>query len=34
MCLQYWRSAGRPGKRRLLTWRGGYHGDTFWAMSV
>jgi adenosylmethionine-8-amino-7-oxononanoate aminotransferase len=34
MCLQYWRSAGRPGKSRLLTWRGGYHGDTFMAMSV
>src|SRR2546429_479272 len=34
MCLQYWRSAGRPGKRQLLTWRGGYHGDTFMAMSV
>ncbi|MGH3932236.1 MAG: aminotransferase class III-fold pyridoxal phosphate-dependent enzyme, partial [Pseudonocardiaceae bacterium] len=34
MCLQYWRSRGRPGKRRLLTWRGGYHGDTFGAMSV
>jgi adenosylmethionine-8-amino-7-oxononanoate aminotransferase len=34
MCLQYWRSAGRPRKRRLLTWRGGYHGDTFMAMSV
>ena len=34
MCLQYWRSLGRPGKRRLLTWRGGYHGDTFMAMSV
>jgi adenosylmethionine---8-amino-7-oxononanoate aminotransferase len=34
MCLQYWRSAGRPGKHRLLTWRGGYHGDTFMAMSV
>ncbi len=34
MCLQYWRSAGRPDKRRLLTWRGGYHGDTFMAMSV
>src|SRR5205807_9147424 len=24
MCLQYWLSAGRPAKRRLLTWRGGY----------
>ena len=34
MCLQYWRSRGLPGKRRLLTWRGGYHGDTFMAMSV
>jgi adenosylmethionine---8-amino-7-oxononanoate aminotransferase len=34
MCLQYWRSAGRGGKKRLLTWRGGYHGDTFMAMSV
>ena len=33
MCLQYWRSAW-PAKRRLLTWRGGYHGDTFMAMSV
>jgi adenosylmethionine-8-amino-7-oxononanoate aminotransferase len=34
MCLQYWRSLGRPAKTRLLTWRGGYHGDTFMAMSV
>ncbi len=34
MCLQYWRSLGRPRKRRLLTWRGGYHGDTFGAMSL
>ncbi|GAA3398186.1 adenosylmethionine--8-amino-7-oxononanoate transaminase [Streptomyces roseoviridis] len=34
MCLQYWRSVGRPGKRRLLTWRGGYHGDTWQPMSV
>jgi adenosylmethionine-8-amino-7-oxononanoate aminotransferase len=34
MCLQHWRSLGRPEKRRLLTWRGGYHGDTFLAMSV
>ncbi|HEY8523832.1 MAG TPA: adenosylmethionine--8-amino-7-oxononanoate transaminase [Acidimicrobiales bacterium] len=34
MALQHWRSLGRPEKRRLLTWRGGYHGDTFAAMSV
>jgi adenosylmethionine---8-amino-7-oxononanoate aminotransferase len=34
MCLQYWRSQNRPAKRRLATWRGGYHGDTFMAMSV
>jgi adenosylmethionine---8-amino-7-oxononanoate aminotransferase len=34
MCLQYQRSRGRPDKRRLLTWRGGYHGDTFHPMSV
>src|SRR3954468_21498341 len=34
MCLQYQRSRGRAGKHRLMTWRGGYHGDTFGAMSV
>ncbi|HEX5741389.1 MAG TPA: adenosylmethionine--8-amino-7-oxononanoate transaminase [Pilimelia sp.] len=34
MALQHWRSRGRPGKRRLATWRGGYHGDTFHPMSV
>ncbi|MFC9833516.1 adenosylmethionine--8-amino-7-oxononanoate transaminase [Rhodococcus sp. NPDC127530] len=34
MCLQYWRSRGRPERHRLLTWRGGYHGDTFAPMSV
>ncbi|MFC8044951.1 adenosylmethionine--8-amino-7-oxononanoate transaminase [Nocardia sp. NPDC057353] len=34
MCLQYWRARGHPAKRRLLTWRGGYHGDTFTPMSV
>ncbi|NDZ83791.1 adenosylmethionine--8-amino-7-oxononanoate transaminase [Streptomyces sp. SID10853] len=34
MCLQYWRSVGRPEKQRLLTWRGGYHGDTWQPMSV
>ncbi|GHF30563.1 adenosylmethionine-8-amino-7-oxononanoate aminotransferase [Streptomyces mashuensis] len=34
MCLQYWRSVGRPEKRRLMTWRGGYHGDTWQPMAV
>jgi adenosylmethionine-8-amino-7-oxononanoate aminotransferase len=34
MALQYWRSRGRPRKRRLMTWRGGYHGDTFTPMSI
>ncbi|WP_424185635.1 adenosylmethionine--8-amino-7-oxononanoate transaminase [Actinokineospora sp. G85] len=34
MCLQHWRSIGRPGKTKLMTWRGGYHGDTFHPMSV
>ncbi|MBS9534310.1 adenosylmethionine--8-amino-7-oxononanoate transaminase [Mycobacterium sp. M1] len=34
MALQYWRGRDRPGKRRLMTWRGGYHGDTFAPMSV
>jgi adenosylmethionine---8-amino-7-oxononanoate aminotransferase len=34
MCLQYQRAVGRPGRRRLLTVRGGYHGDTFGAMGV
>lgn len=34
MCLQFWLSTGRPAKRRFLTWRGGYHGDTWSPMSV
>ncbi|MDT5267586.1 MAG: adenosylmethionine---8-amino-7-oxononanoate aminotransferase, partial [Mycobacterium sp.] len=34
MALQYQRSRGREGKHRLMTWRGGYHGDTFTPMSV
>jgi adenosylmethionine---8-amino-7-oxononanoate aminotransferase len=34
MCLQYQRALGRPRRTRLLTVRGGYHGDTFGAMSV
>ena len=34
MALQYWRSQGRGKKQRLMTWRGGYHGDTFTPMSI
>jgi adenosylmethionine-8-amino-7-oxononanoate aminotransferase len=34
MALQYQRGRGRAGKHRLMTWRGGYHGDTFTPMSV
>ncbi|MBY4129472.1 adenosylmethionine--8-amino-7-oxononanoate transaminase [Rhodococcus fascians] len=34
MALQYWRARGERGRTRLLTWRGGYHGDTFAPMSV
>src|ERR1700743_897482 len=34
MALQYWRSRDRSGKHRLMTWRGGYHGDTFTPMSI
>jgi adenosylmethionine---8-amino-7-oxononanoate aminotransferase len=34
MALQYQRAVGRPERTRLLTIRGGYHGDTFGAMAV
>ncbi len=34
MALQYQRGRGRPERTKLLTIRGGYHGDTFGAMSV
>ncbi len=34
LCLQFQRAAGRPERTRLLTVRGGYHGDTFGAMAV
>jgi adenosylmethionine-8-amino-7-oxononanoate aminotransferase len=34
MALQYWFAQGKKDKQRLLTVRGGYHGDTFGAMAV
>ncbi|HEY3829692.1 MAG TPA: adenosylmethionine--8-amino-7-oxononanoate transaminase [Solirubrobacteraceae bacterium] len=34
MALQYQRAVGSARRRRLLTVRGGYHGDTFGAMAV
>jgi adenosylmethionine-8-amino-7-oxononanoate aminotransferase len=34
MALQAQRARGFPGRQRLATWRGGYHGDTFHPMSV
>ncbi len=34
MALQVWQARGRPDRQRLLTLRGGYHGDTFGAMAV
>jgi adenosylmethionine---8-amino-7-oxononanoate aminotransferase len=34
MCIQYQRAVGNSGRTRLLTVRGGYHGDTAGAMAV
>jgi adenosylmethionine-8-amino-7-oxononanoate aminotransferase len=34
MALQHWQGRGEPQRDRLLTVRGGYHGDTAGAMSV
>jgi adenosylmethionine-8-amino-7-oxononanoate aminotransferase len=34
MALQYWMIAGRAGKTRFLSFRGGYHGDTLATMPL
>ncbi|MDH5389234.1 MAG: adenosylmethionine--8-amino-7-oxononanoate transaminase [Gammaproteobacteria bacterium] len=34
MAIQYWHTKEQPQKQKFLTVRGGYHGDTFGAMSV
>jgi adenosylmethionine---8-amino-7-oxononanoate aminotransferase len=34
MAIQFWIALGRSAKCKLLTVRGGYHGDTFGAMAV
>ena len=34
MALQYWMIAGRSGKTRFLSFRGGYHGDTLATMAL
>jgi adenosylmethionine---8-amino-7-oxononanoate aminotransferase len=34
MCLQFQRAHGKAQRTRLLTVRGGYHGDTFGAMAI
>ncbi len=34
MAFQYWMARGKRGKDRILSFKNGYHGDTFGAMSV
>jgi adenosylmethionine-8-amino-7-oxononanoate aminotransferase len=34
LAVQHWLGRGQPGRHRMLTVRGGYHGDTLHAMSV
>ncbi|MFQ5642363.1 MAG: adenosylmethionine--8-amino-7-oxononanoate transaminase [Thiogranum sp.] len=34
MAIQYWHASGHPQRRKFISLRCGYHGDTFGAMSV
>jgi adenosylmethionine-8-amino-7-oxononanoate aminotransferase len=34
MAIQYWINKGSAGKTRIISFRGGYHGDTLGAMSI
>ncbi|MBA5249820.1 MAG: adenosylmethionine--8-amino-7-oxononanoate transaminase [Gammaproteobacteria bacterium] len=34
MALQYWHNNHQPNKQKFITIRGGYHGDSFGAMSL
>lgn len=34
MALQFWNQEGHPEKRRVLSFEGGYHGDTLGAVSL
>jgi len=34
MALQFWMNHNRPDKHRFICFAGGYHGDTFFTMSV
>lgn len=34
MAMQYWSNRGRPQRRKIVHFRGGYHGDTFATMAL
>jgi len=34
MAIQYWQAKGKGNKNKLLSLKGGYHGDTFAAMPI
>ncbi len=34
MAVQFWLNQGNPRRNRFVAFKGGYHGDTLWAMSV